>query len=145
HCINGPGFAIPPARATLAPSAPPLPPPSRGRAGERGTRMANERARRLRREQADAEAKLWRRLRAHKLPGYWFRRQVPLGPYIVDFACLEMRLLIEVDGSQHADQVEHDSRRTAWLESQGFRVLRFWNDEVLKESDDVVETIWIAV
>ena len=64
---------------------------------------------------------------------------------MVDFACLEVRLLIEVDGSQHADQVEQDNRRTAWLESQGFRVLRFWNDEVLKETDDVVEAIWIAL
>src|SRR5207253_3176471 len=74
-----------------------------------------------------------------------FRRQVPLGPYVVDFACLEVRLLIEVDGGQHADQVERDNRRTAWLESQGFRLLRFWNGQVLKETDSVVETIWIAL
>ena len=88
---------------------------------------------------------LWRRLRAHKLPGYWFRRQVPMGPYIVDFACLKVGLLIELDGGQHADQVEQDSRRTGWLESQGFRILRFWNEEVLKQTDDVVEAIWIAL
>src|SRR5438105_12289783 len=92
-----------PVRATLAPSAPPLPPPWRGRVGERGTGMANERARMLRKEQTDAEGKLWYRLRAHKLPGYWFRRQVPLGRYVVDFACMEVRLLIEVDGGQHAE------------------------------------------
>lgn len=107
--------------------------------------MPNERARALRREQTDAEAKLWWRLRAGKLPGYWFKRQVPLGPYIVDFACLKAGLLVEVDGGQHADQVERDDRRTTWLESQGFRLLRFWNHQVLLETDDVVETIWIAL
>ena len=64
-----------------------------------------------------------------------------MGPYIVDFACLKVGLLIELDGGQHADQVEQDNRRTGWLESQGFRVLRFWNDEVLKQTDNVVEAI----
>src|SRR5438874_12781663 len=107
--------------------------------------MASERARSLRREQTDAEKKLWWRLRAHKLPGYWFRRQVPLGAYIADFACLEVRLVIEVDGGQHADQTEQDNRRTAWLESHGFRVLRFWTDEVLQQTDHVVETIWLTL
>ena len=68
-----------------------------------------------------------------------------MGSYIVDFACLKVGLLIELDGGQHADQVEQDSRRTGWLESQGFRVLRFWNEEVLKQTDDVVEAIWIAL
>ena len=93
----------------------------------------------------DAERKLWWRVRAGSLPGYRFRRQVPLGPFIVDFACLAARLVIEVDGGQHARQVEQDGRRTAWLESQGFRVLRFWNLQVLQETDDVIDAIWATL
>ena len=93
----------------------------------------------------DAERKLWSRVRAGSLPGYRFRRQVPLGPYVVDFACLAARLVIEVDGGQHACQVEQDRQRTAWLESQGFRVLRFWNIHVLQETDDVIEAIWATL
>jgi len=84
---------------------------------------------------------LWRRLRRRQLLGRKFRRQQPLGRYIVDFVCLEARLVIEVDGSQHLEQQSYDGARRRWLERQGYRVLRFWNNEVLAETDAVVETI----
>jgi very-short-patch-repair endonuclease len=74
-----------------------------------------------------------------------FRRQVPIGPYVVDFACLGARLLIEVDGGQNVHDVERDNERTVWLKSQGFRVLRFWNNDVLQRTDVVLEMIRAAV
>ena len=86
-------------------------------------------ARRLRRNPTDAEKRLWSKLRHKQLSGHRFRRQVPIGPYIVDFACLGARLIVEVDGGQHANQIERDNARTAWLGGQGFRVLRFWNND----------------
>jgi very-short-patch-repair endonuclease len=88
----------------------------------------------------DAERKLWLALRAHRLNGLSFRRQVPVGPYIVDFVCHDARLIVEVDGGQHADSVA-DQRRDAWLESAGYRVLRFWNNEVLGNLDGVLSQI----
>jgi len=88
----------------------------------------------------EAERRLWRGLRMRQMAGFKFRRQVPLGPYIVDFVCLEARLVIEVDGGQHAGS-EHDRVRDAWLEAQGFRMLRFWNSEVLGQTHDVLERI----
>lgn len=85
---------------------------------------------------------LWRQLRLWQIDGYKFRRQQPLGHYIVDFVCLEKRLVVEVDGGQHAEQqMKYDSERDAWLAAQGFSVLRFWNDEVLKNIDGVKEII----
>ncbi len=96
--------------------------------------MRQSSARRLRKHPTDAERLLWRHLRLRQLGGYKFRRQQPLGPYIVDFVCLAKRLIVEVDGGQHAEQAEEDAQRTAWLEAQGFRVLRFWNTEVLPPS-----------
>ena len=94
----------------------------------------------------EAERRLWNRLR-NEAPGYDFRRQHSLGTYIVDFVCLERRLIIEVDGGQHNLEpgIAHDKRRTAWLKSCGYEVLRFWNNEVLAATDDVVETIWHAL
>jgi len=86
-----------------------------------------------------AEAALWRRLRAGRLLGFKFKRQQPLGPYIVDFVCFEEKLVIEVDGGQHADIV--DATRTQWLNDQRFRLLRFWNDEILAREDDVLDAI----
>ena len=74
-----------------------------------------------------------------------FRHQVPLGPYVVDFVCFEHRLIVEVDGGLHAREAESDARRTAWLEEQGFRVIRFWNNDVLANSDGVVLTIQMAL
>ena len=99
----------------------------------------HERARQLRRDSTDAELALWRLVRGRRFSDYKFRRQVPLGLYIVDFVCLEQKLVVEIDGGQHSEAVGHDSARTEWLESQGFRVLRFWNNEALSNSDGIVE------
>src|SRR5579864_8634919 len=94
------------------------------------TEMPIERARDLRQDATAAERRLWSALRDRRLRGYRFRRQHPIGNCIVDFACTQHRLIIEADGGQHADN-ENDRRRTAWLESEGWRVLRFWNNDIL--------------
>jgi len=97
------------------------------------------RARELRNNPTDAERLLWRQLRFWQLEGYKFRRQQLLGRYIVDFVCLEKRVVIEVDGGQHSQRV--DAERDAWLRNEGFIVLRFWNNEVLKDIDAVKEVV----
>ncbi|HEV7252415.1 MAG TPA: DUF559 domain-containing protein [Mesorhizobium sp.] len=97
-------------------------------------------ARAMRRAPTDAEERLWRELRSRRLDGIKFCRQVPLGAYVADFACLEAKLIVELDGSQHAESVS-DARRTAALNARGFRILRFWNDEVLREVEAVCDTI----
>jgi len=94
----------------------------------------------LRRDATDAERRLWSALRDRRLSGYRFRRQFPIGRFIVDFACTKHRLIVEADGSQHADS-ESDRERTAWLEEQGWRVLRFWNNDILTNTEGVVETV----
>src|SRR5216684_2308851 len=94
-------------------------------------------ARELRKNPTEAEKKLWNHLRLRQLGGYKFRRQHPLGLYIVDFICLEKRLIIEVEGGQDSEQVDYDEERTAWLEAQGFCIVRFWNNEVLNEIEMV--------
>ncbi len=98
-------------------------------------------AKELRKNSTDAERVLWQQLRAHRFAGYKFRRQQPLGHYIVDFVCFEKHLIIELDGGQHAEQAVYDAERSAWLQSQGFRVLRFWNHEVLTDVEAVEEVI----
>ncbi|MFY9698020.1 MAG: DUF559 domain-containing protein [Rhodoplanes sp.] len=98
------------------------------------------RARRLRRSSTDAELKLWRHLRSRTLCGFKFVRQEAIGPYIVDFVCRERRLIIEVDGGQHATDTR-DAVRDAFLAQQGYRVLRFWNNDVLTNTTGVLETI----
>jgi adenine-specific DNA-methyltransferase len=100
-------------------------------------------ARRLRRDETDAEALLWRYLRARRLANAKFRRQHPMGPYILDFFCLEAGLVVEVDGSQHQQTrgLAADSRRTRYLIQQGLRVLRFTNIEVLTETEAVLQVI----
>lgn len=103
--------------------------------------MNTAKAKELRRNSTDAERVLWRQLRAHRLAGYKFRRQQPIGRYIVDLVCFEKCLIIELDGGQHAEQVTYDGERTTWLQSQGFRVLRFWNHEVLQNIEGVMEVI----
>ena len=103
------------------------------------------RAKRLRRNSTDAERKLWRHLRSRQLGGHRLRRQQPIGPYIVDFVCLELKLIVEVDGSQHAELVGRDEKRSAWLESRGFQVLRFWNNQVLAEIEGVTQAIMMAL
>lgn len=111
------------------------------------TMVSQSNARRLRRQQITTEQKLWSRLRDRRLCGYKFRRQVPLGRFIVDFSCYDARLVIELDGGQHAEAVQSmaDSERTAWLESRGFRVLRFWNSEVEENMDGVLARILEAL
>src|SRR5947209_6693839 len=99
------------------------------------------RARRLRSNMTDAELRLWLLLRGEQLDGHRFRRQVPIGPYIVDFACLKQKLIVEIDGGQHQAAAETDRKRTEWLQSRGYRVVRFWNTDVLKEGDAVADTI----
>ena len=99
-------------------------------------------ARHLRKHMTDAERKLWRELRGDQF-GVRFRRQVPLGPYIIDFACFSPRIAIEIDGGQHGDDhiQTYDKKRTDWLQSCGYVVLRFWNSEVLTQIDLVKEEI----
>jgi very-short-patch-repair endonuclease len=109
--------------------------------------MANERARILRKNMSAAERKLWSALRERKVDGARFRRQHPIGAYIVDFACLERRLVVEVDGGQHTqdDQMAHDRQRDAWLASEGYRVLRVPTLEVYRNLAGVVDTVWGAL
>ena len=97
-------------------------------------------ARSLRREMTEAEDKLWHELRDRRLDRIKFRRQMPIGKYIADFVCVDARLVVEIDGSQHADSA-YDEQRKAELKARGFRVLRFWNDDVLREMNSVCETI----
>ena len=109
-----------------------------GEMTKKGTTVS---ARELRRNFTDAEMKLWKHLRNRHTGEQKFRRQQPIGKYIVDFACFEKRLIVEVDGGQHCERAAYDSERTAWLESRGFRVLRFWNDEVLQDIEIVLDLI----
>jgi len=87
------------------------------------------------------EWRLWYRLRDRQLNGFKFRRQVPIGPYFADFACLEAKLIVEVDGDHHGDQLAYDARRDRWCCERGFRVLRFWVTEIDGNTEGVVETI----
>lgn len=102
---------------------------------------------RLRRRTTAAEDRLWRDLRRVPVIGSHFRRQVPIGPYVADFACLSERLVVELDGGHHGEdaQSRRDGERTAWLEGEGYRVLRFWNREVLENLEGVLDTIYAAV
>ena len=106
--------------------------------------MNTARARQLRNNQTKAERTLWQRLRKQQM-GVKFRRQQPLGPYIADFVCFEKRLIIEIDGGQHQEQIEYDEIRTDWLKHQGYRILRFWNNEVLSELANVIAIIDIEL
>ena len=99
------------------------------------------RARALRKSSTDAEDLLWFRLRNRQLLDLKFRRQRPIGKYIADFACLEIGLVIELDGGQHLDQIAYDDRRAGGMRQLGFQTLRFWDHEVLKETDAVMEKI----
>ncbi len=101
-------------------------------------------ARRLRQNETEEEYQLWSDLRARRLNGYKFARQVPLGPYIVDFLCRKHDLVVEVDGAQHADNA-YDRLRTDWLNTQGYSVVRFWNHEISRERRSVLETILAAL
>ena len=121
--------------------------PSRaGRQRDMGSGMADEQARDLRKSMTPQEVKLWVRLRALREQGHHFRRQVPRGRYILDFACLKSRLNVEVDGAQHAFDAHlvRDARRDEYFSKRGFRTLRFWNNEI-QNLDGVIETIWNAL
>jgi very-short-patch-repair endonuclease len=102
-------------------------------------------ARTLRRRPTAAERLLWRHLQNRELAACKFRRQVPIGPYVADFVCFAARLVIEVDGGQHATLRPADARRDRWLAAQGFRLLRFWNNDVLDNLDGVLQTIAVAL
>jgi very-short-patch-repair endonuclease len=103
------------------------------------------RTKELHRNMSPAETKLWQHLRAHRMGGIHFRNQHAIGNYIVDFCTPRKKLIIELDGSQHLDQKEYDDERTKYLESRGYRVLRFWNNDVLSNIDDVLRVIWNAL
>ena len=102
-------------------------------------------ARNLRRNATEAERHLWRRLRKRALGGHRFRRQHPIGPYVADFACLQARLIVELDGSQHMESESYDAQRDTYLAERGFQVLRFWDHQVLQETDLVLEAIFEAL
>lgn len=105
--------------------------------------MPNHLARANRRRLTDAEMRLWFRLRPLRTQGIAFRRQSPIGIYIIDFECRRAKLCVELDGNQHgmASALEYDAQRTAWLETEGYQVLRFWNHEVLRQTDVIVDQI----
>ncbi len=100
-----------------------------------------DQAKRLRTQQTEAEQRLWYHLRAHRFMDLKFKRQKPIGRYIVDFICHERQLIVEVDGGQHAMRTEYDHQRDTSLREQGYRVLRVWNHEVMHQLDDVLEQI----
>ncbi len=103
----------------------------------------NPHAKRLRQEATDAERLLWQRLRSRQIAGAKFRRQATVGPYIVDFLCVEAKLVVEADGGQHSP--ERDAVRTEWLESRGLHVARFWNHDVLQNIDGVLQAILLLL
>ena len=109
------------------------------------SRRTQANATRLRKHPTDAERRLWYTLRRRQLLGYKFRRQYAIGPFVADFACLEAGLVVEVDGGQHSERRAGDEERTRFMEERGFRVLRFWNDAVLKDTDAVLEVILQAL
>jgi very-short-patch-repair endonuclease len=102
-------------------------------------------ARNLRHNMTQAELRFWQIVRDKRFMGLKFRRQYPVGPYIVDFICLGKNLIIELDGGQHNEQIEYDAQRTVYLQKLGFRVLRFWNNEFFLQTEDVLEQIYLAV
>ena len=102
-------------------------------------------ARTLRRNATDVEAKLWQHLKGRQLEGAKFRRQLPIARFVADFACEEVRLVVELDGGQHAERAEHDRNRSEILEAHGYTVLRFWNSDVTENLDGVLEEIRRAI
>jgi very-short-patch-repair endonuclease len=108
------------------------------------SKLRRDRARRLRRDQTEPEALLWEALRAGRLEGWKWRRQAPVGPFVVDFLCLRASIVVELDGGVHAEQLEYDGRREAYLKRLGLKVLRFQNVQVLVERARVCWTILSA-
>jgi adenine-specific DNA-methyltransferase len=110
-------------------------------AASRVRAMQKKRSRNLRKNATEVEIRLWRYLRARRFESFKFRRQRPIGPYIVDFVCLERGLVIELDGGRHSESQDYDQRRDAYLERAGYRVVRFWNNDILQNIDGVLQTI----
>lgn len=110
-------------------------------------KIGTSRSRALRRNATEPEKALWRALKRIPVYGTHFRRQVPIGPYVADFACLKVRLVIELDGGHHAqdEAAAKDQARTRWLESEGYRVVRFWNAELSESMNGVLDTIYAAL
>jgi very-short-patch-repair endonuclease len=104
-------------------------------------KSTTEKARALRKRSTEPETLLWRHLRAKGLGGLKFRRQEPIGNYIVDFVCFDRSLVVEIDGGQHLREEAEDAERTSWLQDQGFKVLRFWNNDVMKNIEGVLRVI----
>ncbi len=102
-------------------------------------------ARALRKSETDAERKIWQLLRSRSLNDAKFRRQHPVGPYVVDFICINEKLIIELDGSQHQQKQAYDAKRTAFLEQAGYRVMRFWDNDVLLQTESVMQAIYDAL
>jgi len=107
--------------------------------------MSSTKARELRKNLTDAEQRLWQGLKRRQIEGVKFRRQQPIGDFIVDFVSFERRLIVEVDGGQHAEQLAYDEKRTRWLEAQGYKVLRFWDNDVLANTEAVMQAVFDAV
>ena len=134
-------------RGNFSPASVPLP---HGRERESEAKLSRERgplrshAKRMRSEQTPAEHRLWQILRAKRLGGYKFNRQVPIDGYIVDFVCLGKRLIIEADGGQHSES-DYDIRRDTYLKAQGFRILRFWNNDIFDNEEGVLTSILNAL
>jgi very-short-patch-repair endonuclease len=101
-------------------------------------------AKALRSNQTEAELRLWYHLRAHRFMDLKFKRQKPIGSYIVDFVCVERMLIVEIDGGQRSEQIEYDQQRDAWLKNQGYIVLRFWNNDVMQQLEGVLEQIRVT-
>ena len=108
-------------------------------------RVAQRRSRTLRNQATDAERLLWQHLRRRQLEGHRFRRQVPICGYIADFVCLDAKLVIELDGGQHQEHRLYDERRDRRIEARGFRVIRFWDNQVFLESSEVLDMILSAL
>ena len=119
--------------------------PDRGRGWERGMNRKSERARELRRHASRAEKVCWELVRAHRVDGIKFRRQHPIGPYFADIACIEKKLVIEIDGEHHADRADADARRTAFMERLGWSVLRFSATEVVQGPEGIWSAMNIAL
>ena len=134
------------ASSAKAADAPPPNPPHKGEGLKRLNLPANAtaRARSFRRTMTDAERVLWRALRS-ALPDYHWRKQIPFGPYIVDFCSHRAKLVIEVDGGQHAEGGDRDATRTRFLEAEGYRIIRFWNNDVFTNREGVIQAIELAL
>ena len=102
-------------------------------------------AKALRKNSTDVERILWQKLRNRQLGGYKFKRQVPIGSYIVDFMCASARLVVELDGGQHNEQQAYDQRRTHYLKTKSFKVIRFWNNEVIENLSGILDTLTLAL